>query len=91
METEVGERLQVVGLVAPLGEFVIEHVRDTVPVNELEGVTVMVEVLPLLAPGVTLMLPLFDRVKSLLPFGASQNPEQPAMNAMISGAETRVT
>jgi len=89
METEVGERLHVVGLVAPLGEFVIEHVRDTVPVKELEGVTVMVEVLPLVAPGVTLMLPLFDSVKSLLPLGASQNPEQPAMNAVTSGAKAR--
>ena len=62
METDVGERPQVVGLVAPVGELVTAQVRDTVPVNELEGVTVMVAVLALVAPGFTLMLPLLERV-----------------------------
>ncbi len=62
METEVGERAHVVGLVAPVGELVIEQARETVPVKELDGVTVIVEVLPLVAPGATLMLPLFERV-----------------------------
>jgi len=75
MVTEVGERLHVVGLVAPVGELEIEHVRATVPVNEVAGVTVMVEV-PV-APGATVMFPLLERVKLVLP-GASQKPLQPA-------------
>ena len=60
METEVGARPQVVGLVAPVGELVTEQVRDTVPVKVLDGVTVMVAVLPLVAPGFTLRLPLLE-------------------------------
>jgi hypothetical protein len=80
IETEAGDRPQVVGLVAPVGELVTEHVRETVPVNELAGVTVMVEVLPLVPPGVTEMLPLLERVKLLVPLGRSQNFEQPTVN-----------
>lgn len=91
MEMEAGESPQVVGLVAPAGELVMEQARETVPVNELDGVTVIVEVLPVVAPGATVMFPLFESVKSLLPFGASQNPEHPGMNAMISGAITSAT
>lgn len=44
MVTEAGERLHVVGLVALEGVVVTEQVNATVPVNELAGVTVMVEV-----------------------------------------------
>jgi hypothetical protein len=76
--TEVGERAHVAGLVALDGVLVIEQVSVTVPVNELPGVTVMVDV-PL-ASGATLMLPLFVMVKLelLLPPGASQKSPQPA-------------
>lgn len=62
IETEVGERLQVVGSVAPEGELVTEQLSETVPVNELEGVMVMVEVFPEVAPGATVMLPLLESV-----------------------------
>jgi hypothetical protein len=88
IETEVGDRLQVAGLAAPAGELVTEQVRETVPVNELDGVTVMVEVLPLVAPGLTAMLPLLERVKLLLPLGGSQKPEQPEINPAMSGTAT---
>jgi hypothetical protein len=76
--TEVGERAHVAGLVALVGALVIEQDSVTVPVNELPGVTVIVE-LPV-APGLTLMLPLFVRVKLVLlvPPGASQKSPQPA-------------
>ena len=89
IETEAGERLQVAGLVAPEGELVTEQERETVPVNEFEGVTLTVDVFPLVAPGATLMLPLLVRVKLvlvLLVFGGSQNPEQPTAKATMSGA-----
>jgi hypothetical protein len=77
MVTEVGERLQVVGLVAPEGAVVTAQVSATAPVNEFAGVTVMVAVSPLIAPGLRERLPLLERVKLLLP-GASQNPLHPA-------------
>jgi hypothetical protein len=75
--TDVGERLHVTGLEPPVGDVVTAQVSATVPVNELEGVTVTVEVLPEVAPGLlTLMAPLLERVK-LVPAGASQKPLQP--------------
>jgi hypothetical protein len=73
--TDVGKRPHVVGLVAPDGDDVTEQVSATAPVNELDGVTVIVAV-PL-DPGLTLRLPLFERVKLLL-LGASQKPLHPA-------------
>jgi hypothetical protein len=80
MSTEVGERLQVAGLAAPVGPLTVQ-LRSTVPVNELDGVTVMVEVLPEVAPGLTVMLPLLVKVKLvLLPLGACQKSPQPARN-----------
>jgi len=77
---EVGERLQVVALTAAVGALVTEHASETVPENELAGVTVMVEVLPVVAPGVTEMLPLLvsEKLLLLLPLGASQKPAHPA-------------
>ena len=89
IETDAGERLQVAGLVAPAGELVTKHDSEIVPVNELEGVTVTVEVLPLVAPGAALMLPLFESVKLLLVFGGSQKPEQPTAKAAMSGTAAR--
>ena len=81
---EVGERLHVVGLDAPEGA-VTAHVSVTVPVNELPGVTVMVEVLLEVAPGLTVMLPLLLRVK-LPPPGACQKSPQPARKPATTGA-----
>jgi hypothetical protein len=66
-----------------VGEVVIAQARFTVPVNEFDGVTVMVEVLPDVAPGVKLMLlGLLERVKLVLPAGASQKPEHPASSGV---------
>jgi len=57
---DVGDKLHVAALVALVGVLVTEHANATVPVNELPGVTVIVEV-PL-PPGAMLMLPLFESV-----------------------------
>jgi hypothetical protein len=85
--SEVGERLHVVGLVAPEGEVVTAQLSVTDPVNELPGVTVMVEVLPVAAPGATVMLPLLARVKLVLPPpGACQKSPQPARKPASTGA-----
>jgi hypothetical protein len=84
--TEVGERAHVAGLVALEGVLVIEHDSVTVPVNELPGVTVMVDV-PL-ALGLTFMLPLFVTVKLvllLLP-GACQKSPQPARSGAAASS-----
>jgi hypothetical protein len=74
--TDVGERLHVTGLVALDGDVVTAHVSATVPENELDGVTVIVEVLPEVAPGLSVMAPLLERVKSEEPTGF-QKPLQP--------------
>ena len=55
------ERLHVVAYEAPDGA-VTAQVSATVSLNELDGVTVMVEVLPLVAPGATVMAPLLESV-----------------------------
>jgi hypothetical protein len=74
--TEVGERLHVAALEAPVGA-VTAQVSETVPLNEFVGVTVMVAVS--VEPGLTVMLPLLERVKlALFPPGASQKSPQPA-------------
>jgi hypothetical protein len=59
MPTDDG-MLQVTGLVAFAGAVVTEQLNATVPVKPLEGVTVMVDVLPVVAPGSTVMAPLLD-------------------------------
>jgi hypothetical protein len=79
MVTELGERLQVAGLVALVGPLT-EQVSATVPVKELPGVTLMVEVLALVEPGVTEMFPLLVREKSVVLEGACQKSPQPAKN-----------
>src|SRR5271157_348211 len=63
--TEAGT-VHVAGLVAPVGPTTAQ-VRSTVPVNAPKGVTVMVEVLPVVAPGLTVMLPLLLRKKLVEP------------------------
>jgi hypothetical protein len=50
--TEAGERLHVAGSLAAVGE--MAQLRLTVPVKPLTGVTVIVEVFPVVAPGATL-------------------------------------
>jgi len=70
IETEVGERLQPTGLTSFEMLSVTAQVNVTVPVHEFSGVTVMVDV-PV-APAVTAMLALLERVISLLPVGAAQ-------------------
>jgi hypothetical protein len=83
--SELEERLQVAGLEAPVGA-VTAQLSVTVPVKVLTGVTVMVAVLPVVAPGLSVMLPLLDSVK-LLPFppGASQKSPQPASSSAAAG------
>jgi hypothetical protein len=78
IETEVGDRLHVTGLVGLERLVVTAQVRLTVPVNEFSGVTVICEVLPLVAPAVTVMLPPLASVKPELPAGAAQKFLQPA-------------
>ena len=80
METEAGERLHEGALVALVGELVTAQERVTVPVNELDGVTEIVVVLPVASPGLTVMLPLFDKEKSVVVVlaGACQKSPHPA-------------
>ncbi len=64
MLTEVGDIVpQVTGLVAPAGDVVTAQVSATAPVKPLVGLTDMVDVFPLVAPAVMLMLPLLVKVK----------------------------
>jgi hypothetical protein len=44
--------------IAPAGEFVNEQKRYTPPPKPLDGVTVTVAVLPVVAPGLSVMFPL---------------------------------
>jgi hypothetical protein len=84
--TDDEERPQVVGFTAPEGE-VTAQTSDTVPVNELDGVTLTVVVLPLVAPGATRMFPPFVSVKLVLPLlGACQKSPQPAKPATNGAA-----
>jgi hypothetical protein len=80
--SEDEERLHVVGLAALEGEVVIEQLSVTVPLNELPGVTVMVEV-PLALWATVMLVGLLERLKPvvLLVFGACQKSPQPAISA----------
>jgi hypothetical protein len=62
ISTEVGAIVHVGGTGLP-GGLVSRQLSATVPVYALEGVTVIVEVLPVVAPTVTVMLPLLLNVK----------------------------
>jgi hypothetical protein len=59
--TEAGESAQVAGSLAATGA--MAQVSATGPVNPPDGVTMIVEELPVVAPGLTVMLPLFVRAK----------------------------
>jgi hypothetical protein len=69
---------------------VTTQVSVTVPANEFAGVTEMVEVLPVVAPGATVMFPLLLREKSPLlePLGACQKFPHPAI---ANGAATAIS
>jgi hypothetical protein len=54
---------QVAGLVAPVGAMVTAQERLTAPVNPLEGVTVIMDVLAVAALASTVILPLFASTK----------------------------
>jgi len=75
--SEDEEKLHV-GLVALEGAVVTAQVSATVPVNELPGVTVMVEV-PEVEPELMVMAPLLvsEKLVLLLPPGAWQKSPQP--------------
>jgi hypothetical protein len=92
METDVGERLHVGVLTGFETLVVTAQVSVTVPVNEFDGVTVMSEVLLLVAPAVTVMLPPLERAKSVLPVGAAQkflHPERkPTARQLIPRTQT---
>lgn len=60
MVTDDEAKPHVGGSLAPVGP-VTAQVRLTVPVNPPDGVTLIVEVFPLVAPGLTDMLPLLLR------------------------------
>ena len=82
--TESGVRLHP-GLVGFESEEVTAQVSETVPVNEFAGVTVIVDVLLVVAPGATVMLAgLGERVKLALPLppppplGGCQKSPHPA-------------
>ena len=53
IDTEVGLRAQVGGLMALDGLVVIAHVRATIPENPLVGVTTMASVFPVETPATT--------------------------------------
>jgi hypothetical protein len=55
-----GVTLHVAGLVGLVSAVVTAQVRATAPVNPLDGVTLMVDVLPVVAPGLTVTPPLPD-------------------------------
>jgi hypothetical protein len=88
-EIELGERLHDGVLDAAAGEVVIVQLSVTVPVNELPGVTVMVE-LPLVVPELMVMAALLERAKLLLllPLGACQKSPQPARTKTERPANT---
>ena len=84
--TDVGERLHVAGLVALEGVVVTAQVRVTVPVNEFDGVTVIVAVFPAEAPGLKAMLPLLASEKLVPPPGACQKSPHPASSRAAAGS-----
>jgi hypothetical protein len=63
MVTEAVARLHVGRSAAPAGEELMAQLIATAPVNPPDGVTVIVELLPVVAPGITVMLPLLVRAK----------------------------
>ena len=77
--TEAGESAQVAESLAAAG--VMAQVRATAPVNPPEGVTLIVEVLPVVAPGLAVMFPLLVRAK--LGGGAAVTVIEPVPVALL--------
>ena len=71
IDTEVGLRLQVGGLVAPDGLDVMAHVKATIPENEFVGVTTMVVVFPVEAPATTVSAGLLIVKLPIAPLGVT--------------------
>jgi hypothetical protein len=88
IETDVGERLHP-GRVGFERVLVTAQVNATVPVKEFDGVTEIVEVLPVVAPGATVRLA-GEAERAKLVFvpqeGHSQKSPQPVMKQATSGA-----
>ncbi len=61
--TDADARLHVGRSAAPVGEELMVQLIATAPVNPPDGVTLIVEVLPVVAPGLTVILPLLVRAK----------------------------
>jgi hypothetical protein len=75
--------------VAPEGPPLTAQVRPTAPVSPFDGVTDIVEVLPVVAPAVTLMLPLLLSAKlgsRPVPFRLTVCGEPVALSAMLIAA-----
>lgn len=71
IDTEVGLRLQVGGLMAPAGLVVMAHVRATIPVNPFVGVTTMLAVFPVEAPATTVRAGLLMVKLPIAPLGVT--------------------
>jgi hypothetical protein len=59
--TDVGERLHVAGPLAAIG--LTAQLKLTAPLNPFDPVALIVDVLPVIAPGLTVMFPLLLRAK----------------------------
>jgi hypothetical protein len=78
-------------LETPDGALVTEQVNATVPVNELVGVTVMIDVPLLPALELTVMLVgLLERLKLVPPPGACQKSPQPARSVAAANNPAHV-
>lgn len=87
MATDGAARLHVGRSLAPEGELVMEQVIATAPVNPPAGVTVIREVLPVVAPGLKLILPPLVRAKlggavtlTVTEVNCVNDPEMPVTN-----------
>lgn len=86
---DVEPKLNVGGLVAPVGLDVCAAVRTTLPVKPPLGVTVMVAVLPVIAPGATVIVPPLVRAK--LGGGTKAVTVTPTMVVWVIEPDTPVT
>lgn len=86
---DVEPKLKVGGSVAPAGLDVSAAVRATLPVNPALGVTVMVAVLPVVAPAATVMPPLL--VSAKVGGGTKAVTVTPTMVVCVIAPDTPVT
>ncbi len=83
------ETAQVAGLTALAGVVVTAQVKLTAPVKLFAGVTVMEDVLPVVAPAATLMLPPFESAN--VGGGAEAVTVTPTIVVCVIAPETPVT